>query len=47
MLPILFYSPANIRKPEYRRIIVRDYKILYNEKDLKAYIMNVVCTKAQ
>jgi plasmid stabilization system protein ParE len=33
--------------PEYRRIIVREYKILYTEKQGIAYILNVVCTKAQ
>ena len=32
--------------PQYRRIIVRDYKILYKEKDNVAYILNVVCTNA-
>lgn len=33
--------------PEYRRIIVRDYKILYKEKQGIVYILNVVCTKAK
>jgi len=33
--------------PEYRRIIVRDYKILYKEKKGIVYILNVVCTKAE
>lgn len=32
--------------PEYRRIIVRDYKILYKEEYGIVYILNVVCTKA-
>ncbi len=32
--------------PEYRRIIVRDYKVLYKELKGVAYILNVVCTKA-
>jgi len=31
---------------QYRRIIVRDYKILYKESKSVAYILNVVCTKA-
>lgn len=33
--------------PEYRRVIVRDYKILYKEKQGIVYILNVVCTKAE
>lgn len=33
--------------PEYRRIIVRDYKILYKEKEGIVYILNIVCTKAE
>ena len=32
--------------PEYRRIIVRDYKLLYKEQHGAIYILNVVCTKA-
>lgn len=32
--------------PEYRRIVVRDYKILYKEEDKTIYILNVVCTLA-
>ncbi|OBQ55424.1 type II toxin-antitoxin system RelE/ParE family toxin [Tamlana sp. s12] len=32
--------------PEYRRIVVRDYKILYKEVKGVAYILNIVCTKA-
>tara|TARA_R110002072_G_scaffold72354_1_gene172987 strand:+ start:7315 stop:7587 length:273 start_codon:yes stop_codon:yes gene_type:complete len=32
--------------PQYRRIIVRDYKILYKEENSVIYILNVVCTKA-
>lgn len=31
--------------PEYRRIVVRDYKILYKEIDEVIYILNVVCSK--
>jgi plasmid stabilization system protein ParE len=33
--------------PSYRRIIVRDYKLLYKAEKGTAYIMNVVCTKAK
>lgn len=32
--------------PEYRRIIVRDYKLLYKVQKEIVYILNVVCTKA-
>lgn len=32
--------------PEYRMIIVRDYKILYKAEGTHIFIMNVVCTKA-
>ena len=32
--------------PLYRRIVVRDYKILYREIDRVIYVMNIVCTKA-
>jgi plasmid stabilization system protein ParE len=32
--------------PQYRRIIVRDYKILYKEDINYVYIMNVICTVA-
>lgn len=32
--------------PEYRRIVVRDYKVLYNEINGIVYILNVVCTRA-
>ena len=31
--------------PNYRRIVVRDYKVLYNEKDNVIQIMDVVGTK--
>ena len=31
--------------PKYRRIIVRDYKLLYREQNSIVFIMNVVCTK--
>ena len=31
--------------PDYRRIIVRDYKILYKEKEGTIQIMDVVSTK--
>lgn len=30
--------------PKYRRIIVRDYKLLYKEENNIVFIMNVVCT---
>ncbi|MDG5490586.1 type II toxin-antitoxin system RelE/ParE family toxin [Psychroserpens sp. SPM9] len=33
--------------PEYRRIVVRDYKVLYKMDNSTAYILNVVCTKAK
>lgn len=33
--------------PKYRRIIVRDYKLLYKEVGDTSYIMNVVCTRAK
>lgn len=32
--------------PQNRRIIVRDYKVLYKEIKGNIYILNVVCTKA-
>tara|TARA_Y100001968_G_scaffold134218_1_gene122469 strand:+ start:98 stop:379 length:282 start_codon:yes stop_codon:yes gene_type:complete len=32
--------------PNYRRIIVRDYKLLYKYQKEIVYILNVVCTKA-
>ena len=32
--------------PQYRRISVRDYKILYKEIEGVVYIMNVVCSLA-
>ena len=32
---------------EYRRIIVRDYKILYKEKEGIVYILNIVCMRAE
>lgn len=31
--------------PNYRRIVVRDYKVLYKEKDNRIQIMDVICTK--
>ncbi|GAA3600742.1 type II toxin-antitoxin system RelE/ParE family toxin [Flavivirga amylovorans] len=31
--------------PKYRRIIVRDYKVLYKEQKSIAYILNVICTR--
>jgi len=40
------YQQDNIF-PEYKRIIVRDYKILYKELKGVAYVLNVVCTKAK
>lgn len=33
--------------PQYRKINVRDYKILYKESKKVVYIMNVVCTLAK
>ncbi|MCO5248014.1 MAG: type II toxin-antitoxin system RelE/ParE family toxin [Chitinophagales bacterium] len=33
--------------PEYRKIIIRDYKILYKEEQSVVYILNVICTKAK
>ena len=33
--------------PEYRRIIVRDYKLIYSFDKTIIYILNVVCTKAK
>ena len=30
--------------PKYRRLIVRDYKILYNETNSVIEIMDVICT---
>lgn len=33
--------------PQYRKITVRDYRILYREDDNIVYIMNVVCSKAE
>lgn len=31
---------------KYRRIIVRDYKLLYLETGNTVYVMNVICTRA-
>lgn len=31
---------------QYRRIIVRDYKLLYRTSGNTAFIMNVICSKA-
>ncbi|WP_165733487.1 type II toxin-antitoxin system RelE/ParE family toxin [Polaribacter sp. 20A6] len=31
---------------EYRRIIVRDYKLIYSYEKEIVYILNVICTKA-
>lgn len=31
--------------PNYRRIVVRDYKILYKEKNNVIQVVDVVCTK--
>lgn len=33
--------------PEYRRIIVRDYKLIYSYNKKTVYILNVICTKAK
>ena len=38
------YQLDNIN-PNYRRIIVRDYKLLYKEKGNKVQILDVICTK--
>lgn len=32
--------------PQYRKITVRDYRILYKDEENDIYIMHVVCTKA-
>lgn len=32
--------------PQYRKITVRDYRILYKDEEKNIYIMNVVCTRA-
>lgn len=32
--------------PAYRRIVIRDYKILYKQVKGMAYMLNVVCTRA-
>lgn len=32
--------------PLYRKITVRDYRVLYREENGVVYIMNVVCSKA-
>jgi len=32
--------------PEYRRIIVRDYKIIYKSTPETVIVLNVVCTRA-
>ena len=34
-------------QPQYRKIRVRDYKILYKEDISDVYIMNVICTIAR
>ena len=33
--------------PEYRKIVVRDYKLIYKAEKRIVYILNVVCTKAE
>jgi plasmid stabilization system protein ParE len=50
----ILQSPKNIRyakqyqvddiNPKYRRIVVRDYKVLYNEKNNVIEIMDEICT---
>jgi plasmid stabilization system protein ParE len=50
----ILQSPKRIRyskqyqvdeiNPKYRRIIVRDYKVLYNESNNIIRIMDVICT---
>jgi len=32
---------------QYRKIIIRDYKILYKKLENKIYIMNVICLLAK
>ncbi len=32
--------------PDFRKIIVRDYKLLYKEKNGLIYISTIICTKA-
>ncbi|HET8810727.1 MAG TPA: type II toxin-antitoxin system RelE/ParE family toxin [Flavobacteriaceae bacterium] len=32
--------------PTYRKIIVRDYKILYRHEEEVVFIVNIVCTRA-
>ena len=32
--------------PQYMRIIVRDYKVLYKEQKGIIFILNVICTRA-
>jgi plasmid stabilization system protein ParE len=51
----LLQSPKTIRfykqyqldevNPNYRRIVVRDYKVLYKEKGNTIQIMDIFCTK--
>jgi len=51
----LLQSPQTIRSskqyqvdeinPNYRRIVVRDYKVLYNEKENVIRIMDIIGTK--
>ena len=31
--------------PNYRRIVVRDYKVLYKESDTIIKVMDIVCTR--
>lgn len=33
--------------PQYRRIVVRDHKVLYKEQKGVVYVMNVVCAKSK
>lgn len=32
--------------PQYRKITVRDYRVIYRDENKVIYIMNLVCTKA-
>lgn len=37
---------SDVIVPEYRRIVVRDYKLIYKSENSIVYILNVVCTKS-
>lgn len=46
---IVFYTQYQNDEifPQYRRIYVRDYKLLYTQRKGVVYIVNVVCTRAK